>query len=314
MTNIPHLPGTSQEVLFAFDFQAKISHVFIILNNRLVEAVASRKPFDGLMRFAWSEDENNPDREVKDLELVCEFSVDQGLRIEILPELLELMVKVDPSTIIFTIKGKPRSPFEPIRWGDIGFILVYALLQDNCSAVMKDGKYYIHVSGGSDPKALPEDQSQDGITSPEPEPTFIPGRKKGHLTVVEAKPEPERKPKKGGPPPKDVMRYAGKMDLRESWKPVVKQLYKRSDPRKLKDVPHYPRATKRRGRYYFCGINYLAQMSGVTILTVVRVLKDLLKAKLIYERYHGYKGRGCSIIELPPNMGLVMKWRREHES
>lgn len=314
MVKIDYLPGTSQVVLFVFDFRTGIMHVFITYHNRLVEAVAYGKPFDSLEVFPVLENELDPGRDFRDLVLDCELSVDLGLRMEILPGLLELMPKVDPSSIKFTVKGRVKNPLERIRWGGIEFILVYALLQDDCWPVIKDDKYYVRVPCGSDPRALPEDYSPHGVITPGVEPAFIPGRKKGHLTVVKAVPKPGRKRGKGARPPKDLMKYGRKMGLRESWEAVVVQLYNRSDARWLRDVPHYPRATKRRGRYYFCGISYLARMSGVAERTVVSVLGDLVEAKLVYIRYHGYKGRGCSIIELPPNMKLVMKWRREHES
>jgi len=114
-------------------------------------------------------------------------------------------------------------------------------------------------------------------------------------------------------PPTDWMKYVGKVMGRKIWKPIGRQIYRRSKRMYLKDVPNYPKETRRRGCYYFCGIEYLARMSGVDKRTVIRVLNDLAEAKLIYIRYHGFKGRGCSIIEVPPNMKLVMKWRREHK-
>ena len=139
--------------------------------------------------------------------------------------------------------------------------------------------------------------------------------------------EPKPKEKEPGPktkakiikfpkyptPPKDWMKYAEKVVGGSNLKPIARQLYRRSKRMYLKNVPHYPKETTRRGCYYFCGVEYLARVAGRAEKTVRMVLKALAEAKLIYIRYHGYKGRGCSIIEVPPNIKLVMRWRREHK-
>jgi len=314
MSKIHYRPGTCQVVHVFLCFKSLTAFTYIEFHRRMVEAIASRQCFDPLKVVLWLANGPDPEREVKDRVLDCEWTDGDRLRVKILPGLAKLLPGVDLENIYIGVHGKVKGPDEPICWPDIGFIHVMYFVRNKCLPVIEDDRLKILVPGGSGSRDFPEDYSAHGSITPKPEPGFIPGRKKGHLTVVKAVAEPERKHKKGVAGRKEVLKYAGEMDLRESWKPVFVQLYKRSDARWLKDVPHYPRATKRRGRYYFCGVKYLAAVSGVGERTVKSVLKDLIGAKLIYLRYQGFKGRGCSILELPPNMKLVKKWKREHGS
>ncbi|MBA7639269.1 hypothetical protein ES703_46927 [subsurface metagenome] len=279
----------------------------------MVEAVASRESFDLLEVWPWWENEGDPDREVGDLVLDCEWTGKERLSVEMLPGLIKLLPGADLENIYISVHGKDVGPAGSIPLAYIGFIHVMYFVEGKGLPVIEDDRLKIVVPGGGGSRDFPEGYSAHGSITPKPKPDYVPGRRKAHLTVVKGVRKPKRKHRKGVAAPKDVLKYAGKMDLRESWRPVIVQLYKRSAAKELKDVPHYPRATKRRGRYYFCGVKYLAGVSGVDERTLRRVLKDLIHAKLIYLRYRGYKGRGCSILELPPNIGLVKKWRREHK-
>ncbi|MBA7700873.1 hypothetical protein ES703_109598 [subsurface metagenome] len=140
-----------------------------------------------------------------------------------------------------------------------------------------------------------------------------PGPGPGVKKAVAAAPKKRAKVRRLNVAPADVVKEGKRLELWACWLVIFRQLYRRSRFGKLQDVPHYPRPTERKGRYYFCGNNYLARITGLNEWTVRQVLHDLEEAKLIYIRYQGYKGRGCSIIELPVNMRLVWKWRREHK-
>jgi len=164
------------------------------------------------------------------------------------------------------------------------------------------------VSPGSDGSACAVGLERSGV-EPEPEPGPGPGEKK----AVAAAPKKRAKVRRLNVAPADVVKEGKRLELWACWLVIFRQLYRRSRFGKLRNIPHYPRETKRKGRYYFCGNAYLARICGVHEETVKKVLIDLEEAKLIYIRYHGYKGRGCSIIELPVNMKLVWKWRREHK-
>lgn len=291
MSRIEEIHGTSQDVLYVFDFMTLKRTAFIDYHNKLVHADLSGKDFDPLLCFPFLENVVNPDRKVEDRVLDCIRREDNHVTMEVLPGLIKAMPKVDPDTIYFHIGGPEKQKGESIYWGDIGFILVYASVQEKCSTVIKDDKLYIRVDPESEPESLPEDFH---------------------------KPKPKRKAKvlrfpKYPTTPKDWMKYAEKVVGGSNLKPIARQIYRRSKRMYLKDVPHYPKETTRRGCYYFCGVVFLARVAGVSVDTITRVLKALAEAKLIYIRYHGYKGRGCSIIEVPPNMKLVMRWRREHK-
>lgn len=143
----------------------------------------------------------------------------------------------------------------------------------------------------------------------EPGPGPGPEKKKGEAATSKRR----AKVRRLNIPPGDVVKEGKRLRLWACWLAIYRQLYRRSRFGNLEDMPHYPRATRRKGRYYFCGNDYLARLCGLGVRTVKEVLHQLEKAGLIYVRYKGYKGRGCSIIELPVNMGLVWKWRREHK-
>jgi len=335
MSRIKEIDGTSQDVLYAFDFKTRKRPVFINFNNKLIHADLSGKDFDPLLCFPFYENLSNPDRTIEDLILACQWTGPEKITMEILPGLIESMPKVDPETINFIVKGKEKKQGEPIYWGEIGFILVYASLKENWETVIKANKLYLRERQDRDPKTFPDGYNPHGATKKKGLTTTDPGfykewtgSRSGYPDEKETQhQEPKPKPKEPGPKtkaklipfpkypttPKDWMKYAEKVVGGSNVKPIGKQIYRRSKRMYLNNVPHYPKETTRRGCYYFCGVEYMARVAGVSVPTVIRVLNLLAEAKLIYIRYHGYKGRGCSIIEVPPNMKLVMKWRREHK-
>ena len=145
---------------------------------------------------------------------------------------------------------------------------------------------------------------------PQDIPDQVPDRKR-HLHLVKPKLPPKPKRRKTRTPPKDVVDEGHRLSLWPCWLKIYRELYKHSHFGPLQDVPHYPRNTLRKGRYYFCGIDYLAGLCGLTERTVRRILHPLEAASLIYKRYHGRVGRGCHIYELPVNLRHVYKWRRD---
>jgi len=147
----------------------------------------------------------------------------------------------------------------------------------------------------------------------------------GHVVLTHSIPDEDPPPPRAAPrqrpkrprvrrlniPPADVVQYAQTLPLWPCALRVYRQMYRRSRYGSLQAVPHYPKDTLRKGRYYYCGNVYLARLSGLHKLTVRLILKQLEAANLTYTRYHGYKGRGCSIIELPVNKNHVWKWCRQ---
>jgi len=164
------------------------------------------------------------------------------------------------------------------------------------------------VSPGADGSACAVGLERSRV---EPGPGSGPGP--GEKKAVATAPKKRAKVRRLSVAPADVVKEGKRLELWPCWLPMYRQLYRRSWFGQLREVPHYPRETTRKGRYYFCGNAYLSRITGLDERTVKRVLHWLEEAKLIYIRYHGYKGRGCSIIELPVNMRLVWKWRREHK-
>jgi len=206
MSRIEYLIGTSQELFFVLDFLTRMMHVFIVFHNKLVEADLSARPFDGLLCLPWLENEIDPGREVSDLMLDCVYSDEGVLSMKILPGLLEMMPWVDPSTIMFGVCDTEKGQGVVPCWGEIRFIVMYGSLQENYFLGIKDDKLLIREYKESDPRGWDDDYTPYGSGKPEgkgkreakkeepdrgalhedkePEPRFVPGRTKEHLTVV----------------------------------------------------------------------------------------------------------------------------------
>jgi len=292
MGNIVSLFETDcQEIQYCYDFTTCLRHAAIEEDRHLIEAVKSALTFDPLETFYWIEDESNPGLKREDLVLDAEILDNSHVRMEIHPSLFRHPEVIDLKAVYFCVHGKELGEGDSIKLGQIGFIWVAAFLKDDLRARIREDKLRIY-----DPKILEEGEPKK---EEKKTPAAAP-RKKGKVRRLQVAPA-------------DVIKEGKRLELWECWLKIYRQMYRRSRFRKLRDVPHYPRETTRKGRYYFCGIAYLARICGLDERTIKRVLHKLEDAKLIYIRYKGYKGRGCSIIELPVNMKLVWKWRREHK-
>jgi len=310
MSTIDYLPATCQVVHKFFCFKTLTAFTYIEFHRRMVEAIASREPFDGLELFPLLENESNPDREVADLVLDCEWTGKDRLRVEILPGLVELLKYVDPESIYIGVHGKVKGPGEPIYWADIDFIHVMYFVRNKCLPVIEDDRLKIRVPCGTESRDLPKGSRAQGSVTPEPEPDFIPGRKKGHLTVVKAVPEPKRKARKGKRPPKDIVKYFRKEEPALGWPAMLRAMYRESWWDRVK-----------RRRIFNKGVEWLAERCGLSVTQVRRILLRMKVRRVETERgtrvkgiiklrRRGWPGEGASPWELPCNMGLVMRWRR----
>jgi len=208
------------------------------------------------------------------------------------------------------VHGKVKGRGEPISWADIGFIHVRYFVRKKCLPVIDKDRLMIRVPCGNGSRGLPEGYSPHRSITPEPEPGYVPGRKKGHLTVVKAVPKRKGKHRKGVAAPKDVVKYFRKEEPELSWRPMLRAMYR---------VSYYDRV--KRQRIFNKGVEWLAERCGLSKRQVIRILlrmkvrrvetDEFTKVKgIIKLRGRGWPGEGASRWELPCNMGLVMRWRR----
>ncbi|MBA7652729.1 hypothetical protein ES703_60568 [subsurface metagenome] len=311
MSNIPYLPGTSQVLLFIFDFKNNIVHVFIIFHNQLVEAVGFKKTFDRVEVWPWIKNEVDPDREVTYLVLDCKCSDDHPLRIDILPGLLELMNNVDHSSIRFTIQGHEGSPWAPFGWDDINFIAVYALLQENCFPFIEDDKLVIKMREESETRGFTDGYTPHGGGKPERKAKKETERKKPDLYIVHEEKGKVIKLKKRHQTPKDLLKLLKTERAKKSSVLVFKAIDKAfwySHSTKLW-MWHEPK--HRFGRWFTGGNESLMNMTGLSRWTVSDALAELKAVGVIYLRHRGYPGEGNSIWELAFDMNHVNAWKRK---
>ncbi|GAH20869.1 unnamed protein product, partial [marine sediment metagenome] len=164
MSRIREIAGTSQDICYVFDFKTRKRPVFIDCNNKLIHADLSGKDFDPLLCFPFLQNVLNPERTVEDLMLDCVRREDNHVTMEILPGLIESMPHVDPETITFFVKGKEKKQGEPIYWPEIGFIMVYASIQENWETVIKDDKLYLREIPGQDLTTFSDGYNPHGAT------------------------------------------------------------------------------------------------------------------------------------------------------
>jgi len=277
----------------------------------MVEADASREPFDPLEVFPWWENEGDPEREVRDLVLGCEWTGKERVRVEILPGLVELLKQVDPENIYIGVHGKVKGPGEPISWADIDFIHVMYFVRNKCLPVIEDDRLMIRVPCGTGSRDSPEGSRAHGSITPEPEPDFIPGRKKGHLTVVKAVPEPGRKKARKTVGRPDVVKYFTKVNPGSDWPVTFNGMCRDS---KYRDLAKDSRTAHKRtkwARIYSRGIDRLVDITGQSKRTVGGHIAFMKEQKIIKEQWHGFKGQGYSRYEIPLNMSHVFAWRRK---
>ncbi|MBA7617457.1 hypothetical protein ES703_24772 [subsurface metagenome] len=278
-----------QVVHYRYDLPACLRYAYIEKDNHLVEAVRSRLAFEPLDTFYWLENLLDPDFTREQLRLDAEVMGNGHLRMEVHPGLFLHPEVIDLESVWFYIRCRALRQDGVFTLGEIYFIWVMAFLKGDLLPRIRGGKLMI-INPALIGKGRPG-----------------PGEKKAVATA------PEKREKIGrlDVPPRDVVKEGKRLQLWACWLVMYRQMYRRSQFKELQKVPHYPRATTRKGRYYFLGVRYLARLCGVDERTVRKVLKDLEAENLIYTRYHGFKGRGCSIIELPVNLRLVWKWRRQ---
>jgi len=193
------------------------------------------------------------------------------------------------STLDLTAVKYPDSDSRPGNPHNFANILAIFTLSGNSFPAIRDDSLVIRT---------PTLSVVPSVTPPQPTPKPKLTKKKARVRRLDL-------------PPPNVVKEGKTLDLWACWLRIYRQMYFRSRWGPLQDMPHYPRKTSRTGRYYFCGNAYLARLCGLDEWTVRQILKQLEFENLIYTRYHGFKGRGCSIIELPVNKAHVWKWRRE---
>ncbi len=311
MNSIKDLTATSQVVLQVFDFSTNLRSVFIQYRNSLVEAVGSRIPFECLIVFPFLENVSDPERELSDLELDCNWSKTGAMRMEVLAGLLEMVPGVDGSTIKFTVCGKKRSKGEPIFWGGIGFIMVWACVRADCWPVTEDGRLKILKRGESRAMELPDGCTLNGGVTPECKADKKAETKKPGLHIVPKRGDRKKKRARKKVSRPDVVKYFSKVNPRSNWQVTFKAILKDS---KYRDLAMDSRTGHKRtkwARIYSRGIDRLANTTGQCDKTVRSHIELMIEQKIIKEAWHGFKGQGYSRLEIPLNMSHVFAWRRK---
>jgi len=280
MSRIKEIHGTSQDICYVFDFRTRKRTAFIDCNSKLIHADLSGKDFEPLLCFPFLEKALNPDRKVEDL-------MKQG---------------------------------EPIYWPEIGFIMVYASLQENFTTVIQDDKLYIRELPGQEKKAIPDGYNPNGTKKKKglkpSDPGYLtdwtgsesrrPGEKESQYQ------EPKPREEEPGPktkakvlylplyqtPPKEVLDKCKELYGLGEWKRILRGLHKYSWYRKRNEDKYYPGKSERRNRQYVLGQIWLAKHIGVTRRNLRKWLDRFEADGVIYIPYHGWKERGASIIEL----------------
>lgn len=123
-------------------------------------------------------------------------------------------------------------------------------------------------------------------------------------------PEAERPTIHHNRPPRDVMKYIGKVIDGEDWKATVYQAYKMSWYGPPNEIGGYVGKSRRKGRYYTRGNEELARATGLSEKTIDRHFVRLDKEKIFFRHKRGFPGQGCSVWELPFSVGHIKAWRR----
>jgi len=138
--------------------------------------------------------------------------------------------------------------------------------------------------------------------------------RKLHTEIVRTKRKPRRKAdpkarKKGEYRriPKDILAKAVELYNEGKWRDVLRGLYKYSIYRPRSKDPFYPGTSTRRNRVYPWGQEFLAGKVGIPQTTVWKWLTRFEEDGIILTVYHGYRGRGSSILELAYNDGHRVK-------
>lgn len=320
MSRIKEITGTSQDICYIFNFKTFKRSAFIDCNNKLIHTDLSGKDFEPLLCFPFLEKAINPDRKIEDIILNFQWIGPEKIKMEIYPGLIEAIPKVDPSTITFILKTKEKKQGERVYWGDIGFILVYASLQENWETVIKDNKLYLRERPDRDPTAFPDGYNPHGATKKKGLKTTDPGfyeewtgSESGYPDEKEIQhQEPTPKEKEPGPktkakvlylplyptPPKEIWDWCKDHYAWGEWKKILRALHKYSLYRKRNEDKYYHGKSERKNRQYIRGQVWLAKKIEVNRLTVRKWLYRFEADGVIYICQRGYIDRGASIIEL----------------
>lgn len=289
MSKIALLQNHCQVIHYVLDFPTKTRHAFLEYDNHMVEAIASRAPIKPLDIVYWQENLSDPNPDPMALRLECERLPDNGIRIELKPELAPSFDYWDVEATSFAVHGKDIDPEGPITMADIGFINVQVFLKDNLLARIRDDKLIIYDPAKYNPEPLPDDYRHQKTTSSSPA-----GKKKRRQKT-----------------PRDVLKYFSHITTRLTWEPVFKEMNKRSKYLDRKALNHYTGHYNRKGRFYLKGNESLATALGMGHDVLSRTLSWMKAQGLIRLRHRGYPGEGNSIWELPLNISHVFAWLRE---
>lgn len=320
MSRIEEKDGTSQDVLYAFNFKTFKRTAFINVKKKLIHADLSGKPFEPLLCFPFYENVLNPDRKIEDTILACQWTGPENITMEIMQGLIKAMPHVDPETINFIVKGNKNKQGEFIYWPDIELILVYASLQENWETVIKDDKLYLRKHPDQDPTGFPDGYNPHGGTKKKSVSRSDPGFYKDRTTYRSGYPDEkeiqhqETKPreKEPGPktkakllhlpkypkPPQEPWDWCKDHYWAGEWKRILRALHKYSLYRKRNEDKYYHGKSERKNRQYFLGQIWLAKKIGVTRATVEKWLHRFEDDGIIYIPQRGRFDRGASLIEL----------------
>jgi len=320
MSRIDEIHGTSQDVLYAFDFTTRKRPAFINVKNKLVQADLSGKDFDPLLCFPFYENISNPDRKIEDLVLACQWIGPEKITMEILPGLIESMPHVDPETINFIVKGKEKKQGEAIYWPDIAFILVYTEIKKNFEPLIIDDILKLQPVEGADTDTPQEQEGEPGSKTideqearaekmkeafyqayqqkpvkKQPSPYELPKKQELPKKKQKAKLLPFTQPRK---PPQEVWEWCKSHYPWGGWKRILRALHKYSLYRKRNEDKYYHGKSQQKNRQYIRGQVWLAKKVGIPRSKIEKWLHRFEADGIIYVCQRGYIDRGASIIEL----------------
>jgi len=320
MSRIKEIHGTSQDILYVFDFKTFKRTAFIQFHKKVIHADLSGEDFEPLLCFPFLGNVLNPDRKVEALILDCQWTGPENITMEILPGLIESMPHVDPENINFIVRGKEKKQGETIYWPDIEFILVDASIQEKFKPLIKDDKLYFPERPDTNRKAFPDGYNPHGVTKKKGlkrgDPGFYKewtGSGSGYPDETEIQhQEPTPKEKEPGPKtkarvlpfpkhrkvPQEIWEWCKEHYGQGEWKRILRALHKYSLYRKRNEDKYYPGKSERKNRGYVWGQQWIADKLGVHRNTIQRWFERFEADGVIYYPYKGFKGRGASIIEL----------------
>ena len=301
----------SQVISFIFHFPSKKLHLNIIIDGIRVELTGKLIPFDRLSCFYWLEDENNPDKDVLDLVLDYEHNANDTIKMELTPEVLELMPGVDLSTIDVRIYGKKKAKREPLRFYDIEFIIISAEVEDKTKTYDRYGQIINNEKSKDGAERSPQVYGGPGVEDWDRHQNKKDESKKPDLYIVPKPGDRKKKAKRRPQVPKEIMQFSNDHYARGEWKRILRGVHKFSIYRARKEDKHYPGKSKRKNRQYVFGQEWLADKLGLSRWTVGRWFERFEDDGLIYCPYRGYMDRGASIIELAYTEGHRRKNKRE---